>query len=40
MKNIIIAMVVKAFNGKVSDISTLASPRHRASITRLFSTGN
>ena len=40
MKNIMNAMVVKGFNGKVSDVATLASPRHRTSITRFFSTSN
>lgn len=40
LKNIMNAMVVKGFNGKISDVATLVSPRHRTSITRFISTSN
>lgn len=40
IKNIMNAMVVKGFNGKVSDVAALASPRHRTSITRFLSSSN
>ncbi|KEI02440.1 IS701 family transposase, partial [Clostridium botulinum] len=34
------AMILKGFNGKVSDIAELASKRHRTSITRFLSKSN
>ncbi|QPW58344.1 IS701 family transposase [Clostridium botulinum] len=34
------AMILKGFNGKVSDIAELASKRHRTSITRFLSISN
>ncbi|MBU3130900.1 hypothetical protein KPL40_00400 [Clostridium gasigenes] len=40
IKNIINTIVVKGFNGKVSDVAALASPRHRTSITRFLSSSN
>ncbi|SNS02967.1 hypothetical protein SAMN05446037_10039 [Anaerovirgula multivorans] len=31
------AMILKGYNGKISDIAELTSPRHRTSISRFFS---
>lgn len=40
LESIINAMVSKGYNGKISDIAELASPRHRTSITRFLSSSN
>ncbi|CAG7838695.1 IS701 family transposase ISDha16 [Clostridium haemolyticum] len=40
LEGIMNAMILKGFNGKVSDIAELASKRHRTSITRFLSKSN
>ncbi|KGM94950.1 hypothetical protein Z968_10410 [Clostridium novyi A str. 4552] len=40
LEGIMTAMILKGFNGKVSDIAELASKRHRTSITRFLSKSN
>ncbi|KGM97574.1 transposase, partial [Clostridium botulinum] len=40
LESIMTAMILKGFNGKVSDIAELASKRHRTSITRFLSKSN
>lgn len=40
LEGIITAMILKGFNGKVSDIVELASKKHRTSITRFLSKNN
>ncbi|WP_286904505.1 IS701 family transposase [Clostridium sp. UBA1652] len=39
LESVMNAMILKGYNGKVSDIAELTSPRHRTSITRFLSNG-